>query len=116
MKLQLPHKTYSLNMDLEIEDRKKEIDNILAEVIEFHESSMSVEDYFRYTWNKQPTKIAMDIIGYYLSKETKNLNVLSNDKQKEMIKGSPRHTTFSGMGYENQIKVGIIDIDDSNYN
>ena len=55
----------------------------------------------------------MDIIGYFLTKENKkDLEVLSNTKQKEMINGSKRHTTFSGMGYDNQVKVGLIDIED----
>lgn len=112
MKLKLTHKTYNLDMDLPLEDRIPVINKILNEKIEFHEEIMSVEEYFRHTWNKQNTKISLDIIGYYLTKEDRNLDVLSVKKQLEMHNGSKRHTTFSGMGYDNQVAVGLIDIDD----
>jgi hypothetical protein len=136
MKLHLPHREVNLDSNLSYEDRNKVIFALLEETIEFHEQTMTVESYFRYTWNKQPTKVSMDIIGYYLTKnnmneaeleeiedenekETNNSNnnkedrwVISNKKQKEMRKGSKRHTTFSGMGYENQVKVGLIEADD----
>lgn len=113
MKLKLPHKTYDLDMALSVEDRMIVINELLREKIEFHAETMTVEEYFRYTWDKSNSKICMDIIGYYLTKEDRKLEVLSNDKQKEMLKGSKRHTTFSGMGYDNQVAVGLIDIDDA---
>lgn len=136
MKLHLPHREVNLDSNLPHEERNQVIFDLLEETIEFHEQTMTVEDYFRYTWNKQPTKVSMDIIGYYLTKnnmneaeleeiedeneqETNNSNnnkedrwVISNKKQKEMRKGSKRHTTFSGMGYENQVKVGLIEVDE----
>lgn len=112
MKLKLPHTTYNLNMDLELEDRIPVINDILAEEIEFHSETMTTEEYFRYTWDKQNTKIALDIIGYYLTKEKRNLEILSTKKQLEMETGSKRHTTFSGMGLDNQVKVGIVDIEE----
>lgn len=115
MKLKLPHKIYDLDIEASIEDRMTIINGILSEVIDFHEESMTVEEYFKYTWDKQNSRICMDIIGYYLTKENKNLDVLSNFKQKEMLSGSKRHTTFSGMGYDNQVEFGLVDIDDSNY-
>lgn len=116
MKLKLPHKTYNLDMEASIENRMTTINEILSEVIDFQEESMTVEEYFQLTWDKPNSKTCMDIIGYYLTKEKRNLDVLSNDKQKEMLHGSKRHTTFSGMGYENQVEFGLVDIDDSNYN
>lgn len=112
MKLKLTHKTYSLDMELPLESRIPIINNILNENIEFHEEMMTVEEYFRHTWNKQNTKISLDIIAYYLTKEDRNLEVLSVKKQLEMQNGSKRHTTFSGMGYDNQVAVGLIDIED----
>lgn len=112
MKLKMTHKTYNLDMELTLEDRVKVINNILAEDIEFHQETMSVEEYFRYTWNKQNTKISLDIIGYYLTKENRDLEVLSTKKQLEMETGSRRHTTFSGMGYDNQVSLGLVDIED----
>lgn len=112
MKLKLTHKTYNLDMDLPLEDRIPAINKILNENIEFHEEIMTVEEYFRHTWNKQNTKISLDIIGYYLTKEDRDLEVLSVKKQLEMQNGSKRHTTFSGMGYDNQVAVGLVDIED----
>lgn len=112
MKLKLTHKTYDLDMELPLENRIPVINNILNESIEFHEEAMTVEEYFRYTWNKQNTKISLDIISYYLTKEDRDLEVLSVKKQLEMQNGSKRHTTFSGMGYDNQVSVGLIDIED----
>lgn len=135
MKLYLPHREVNLDSSLSFEERNQVIYKLLEETIEFHEQTMTVEGYFRYTWNKQPTKVSMDIIGYYLTKnnineeelktiaededtsdEEKNNEedrwVISNKKQKEMRKGSKRHTTFSGMGYDNQVKVGLIDIEE----
>lgn len=115
MKLYLPHREVDLDTTLSFDGRNEVIFGILAEEIVFHEQTMTVEEYFRYTWEKQPSKISMDIIGYYLTKnnfEGEDREVLSNKKQKEIRKGSKRHTTFSGMGYDNQVAVGLIDIDD----
>lgn len=115
MKLFLPHREVVLDANLGFAERNEIINQLLQEVIEFHEQKMTVEDYFRYTWNKSPTKMSMDIIGYYLTKNNidgEDRDVLSKGQQKEMLKGSKRHTTFSGMGYDNQVKVGLIDIED----
>ena len=113
MKLKLPHKTHILDMCLPLDNRVQVINKILLEDIEFHSEVMTVEEYFRYTWNKQNTKISLDIIGYYLTKEKRELDILSTKKQLEMETGSKRHTTFSGMGYDNQVSIGLIDMDDS---
>lgn len=122
MKLYLPHREANLDTSLAFSDRNDIIYKLLNESTGLHDNEndvMTVEDYFRFTWNKQPTKVSMDIISYYLTKnnteENEDKEVLSNVKQKEMLKGSKRHTTFSGMGYDNQVAVGLVDIDDSNY-
>jgi hypothetical protein len=115
MKLYLPHREVNLDASLSFDERNKVIYKLLEEEIEFHEEIMTVEEYFRYTWNKQPSKISMDIIGYYLTKnnaEGEDRDVLSVKKEKEIRKGSKRHTTFSGMGQDNQVKVGLIDLED----
>lgn len=115
MKLYLPHREVDLDVNLSFTERNEKIFEILAEEIVFHEETMSVEEYFRYTWEKEPSKVSMDIIGYYLTKnnyEGEDREVLSNKKQKEIRKGSKRHTTFSGMGYDNQVAVGLVDIED----
>ena len=116
MKITLPHREVRLDTSLPFDERNKEINTILSEVIEFHAESMTVEEYFRYTWNKANTKVCMDIIGYYLTKgnaEGEDREVISNKKMIEMVKGSTRHTTFSGMGYENQVAYGLVDIEET---
>src|SRR5699024_1925954 len=112
MKLQLPNKTYDLDMSIPLENRILEINSILEEKVEFHNSTMSIEEYFRETWDNQGTKMCMDMIGYYLTKVDKDLSTMSNKKVEELERGSNRHTTFSSMGYENQVDVGVIDPDD----
>lgn len=116
MKLHLPHKSYDMDMSIPIEERKVVVDKILIDSIEFHDETMTVEEYFRYTWNKDYTKTLMDMIAYYLTKEEKELDVLSHKKQKEMEKGSKRHTTFSSLSIDNQVAIGITDMDDNDYN
>ena len=115
MKLKLPHKTIDLDLDLPLEDRIPIIDNVLQTEIEFHSSTMTIEEYFRATWENSGTKICLDIIGYYLTKEKQDLSILSQDREKELSSGSSRHVTFSSMGYENQVNVGAIDPDDYEY-
>lgn len=112
MKLKLPHKTYNLDMNLKVEERLNTVNKILKDKIKFHSETMTVEDYFHYTFKDDRSKQLMDIIGYYLTKEDKKLEILSNNKQDEMLNGSKRHTTFSGMGYDNQVAIGLIDIDE----
>jgi hypothetical protein len=116
MKLKMPHKTYILDFDLSIEKRLETVNNILSDTIDINDTKMTVEEYFRETWDvlshKDTTLFYKEVIGYYLTKEKKDLSTLSRDKLKEMSRGSKRHTTFSGMGYDNQIAVGLIDIDE----
>lgn len=119
MKLYLPHREVTLDTSLPFPERNNEIYRILDEEIEFQALKMSVEEYFRLTWDKPHTKVSLDIIGYYLTKGNfggEDREILSNVKQKEMRKGSKRHTTFSAMSYENQMSIGIKDFDDSNFN
>lgn len=118
MKLYLPHKEVKLDTQLSYEDRNEAVYKILEEEIEFHSESMTVEEYLRMTWNKEHTKVLMDVIGYYLTKnnfEGEDREVLSNQKQKEIRLGSKRHVTFSGLDYDNQMNIGIIDPDDYEY-
>lgn len=120
MKLILPHRVVKLTPDMDFEGRNELIVKLLEEKIEFHEETMSVEEYFRYTWNKQVTRTSLDIISYYLTKgntdeEGEDKAVLSHKKEKELQKGSKRHVTFTGMSIRQQEDLGIIDVADSNY-
>lgn len=121
MKLKLPHETVELDMNLEIQERKTIIEELLLKKVpvdssgtdgELISKEITLEEYFTITWDKPNTKIMLDIIGYYLTKEKKQLEVLSVNKQMEMQKGSKRHTTFTSMGYDNQVTFGLVDPED----
>lgn len=107
MKILLPHREATLDASLGMQERKTVVDALLAEEIEFHAQTMTLEEYLRFTWNKQTSKFIMDMIAYYLTKEEKDNEVLSNKKIEEMEKGSKRHVTFGSMGLENQTKFGL---------
>lgn len=96
-----------------MQQRKQVIETLLAEEIEFHAQTMTLEEYLRFTWTKQTSKFIMDMISYYLTKEEKDKEVLSTKREEEMSKGSKRHTTFGSMGQENHIKFGLSDSDES---
>lgn len=109
MKILLPHREVNLDSSLNTQKRKLFIDALLAEPIEFQSQTMSVEEYLRFTWDKNNSKKIMDIVAYYLTKEEKDKAILSKKKEEEMKRGSKRHTTFSSMGAENQEALGLID-------
>lgn len=135
MIIKLPQEDYFLNSELPFCKRNEEVNNLLLKKIEFYSETMTVEEYFRITWEIPESKKCMDMIGYYLSKNNRSEDeleqdradndgkdskedkyILSNKKIKEMQKGSKRHTTFSSMGIEYRAMMGIDDIDDTNYN
>lgn len=113
MKILLPHREVSLDSSLDMQQRKQVIEALLSEEIEFHAQTMTLEEYLRFTWNKQPSKTIMDMFSYYLTKEEKDKEVLSTDRIKEMEKGSKRHVTFGSMGAENQMNFGLSDSEES---
>lgn len=115
MELNLPHRKVKLDCQLSFEERNLFIHQLLQEEIEFHEVVMTVEEYFRYTWNKSNTKVCMDIVGYFLTKGNatgEDREVMSHKKAEEMRKGSARHTTFSSMDYDKQSEFGLVDVED----
>lgn len=122
MKLILPHRDVSLLADLDYQERNVFITNLLAEptgLTDNDNDSLTVEEYFVYTWNKQNTRTSLDIISYYLTKgsaDGEDKDVLSHKKEKELKKGSKRHVTFSGMSIIKQEELGLIDTSDTNYN
>lgn len=122
MKLILPHREVSLVAELDYKERNTFVSNLLSEptgLTDNENESLTVEEYFRYTWNKQNTRTSLDIISYYLTKgnsEGEDKEVLSHKKEKELQKGSKRHVTFSGMSIRQQEDLGLIDTSDTNYN
>ena len=100
---------YSLDSSLSIEAKLQAVTNLLQSTLEFHDSIMTVEEYFVHTWDKPNTLKAMDLLAYYLTKEDKDLSTLSRKRMREISRGSERHTTITSMGMENQIRLGMID-------
>ena len=107
MKILLPHKTVNLDSSLSVEEKKKVIENLLSEEIEFHAQTMTLEEYLVFTWEKQNSKVIMDMFAYYLTKEEKNLEILSHKKEKEMSKGTDKYTHFDGLSEDDKTLLGI---------
>lgn len=111
MKLILPHRKANLDSSLPVEEKKIVIENLLKEKIEFHSETMTLEDYLTLTWKKENSMRIMDMIGYYLTKEEKNLDIISRDKEKEMnrghYRGEKRYTSYSNLSTENKEKLGL---------
>lgn len=114
MRIILPHKKVNLDTSLHPEDRKVVVENLLKEEIEFHNETMTLEEYLTHTWNKQNSKTIMDLFGYYLTKfETQE--VLSRDKTKEMSRGfygksdNNRYSNFTDLSPDDKERIGLID-------
>ena len=107
MKILLPHNTVSLDSSLPVEEKKKIVESLLAEKIEFHAETMTLEEYLVYTWNKQNSKVIMDMFAYYMTKEEKNLEILSHKKENEMTKGTSKYTQFDGLSEDDKKSLGI---------
>lgn len=107
MKVLLPHRTVSLDSSLEPNDRVKVIETLLKEEIEFHSETMTLEEYLTFTWKKQNSKVIMDMFSYYLTKEEKNLEVLSHSKEKEISKGTKKYTNFSNLSEDDKELLGL---------
>lgn len=107
MKVLLPHRTVSLDSSLSIEEKKKVVETLLSEKIEFHAETMTLEEYLTFTWEKPNSKVIMDMLAYYLTKEEKNLEILSHKKENEISKGSERYTSFSNLSEEDKESLGI---------
>lgn len=119
MKILLPHRTVSLDSSLSIEEKKKVVEELLSEKIEFHAETMTLEEYLSFTWEKQNSKVIMDLLSYYLTKEEKNLEVLSQQREKEIVKGSYKgkasiYTSFETLSEEKKDKLGIDTKSDEN--
>lgn len=47
------------------------------------------------------------MFAYYLTKEEKNLEILSHKKEKEMTKGTEKYTQFDGLSEMDKKALGI---------
>ena len=111
MIVRIANEKYQLETGIHIEDRIELIQSLLQQTLEFQNMTMSVEDYFHYTWDNPNTIKAMDMIAYYLTKVEQDLTVLSRKRMKEISRGSDRHVTFGSLGLEQQIRFGLQDTD-----
>ena len=110
MKLKLPdgNKIY-LDTTIPLEERKKVVDEILAEWNEYFESS----------WELRKTQVCLEVLANYLCMEKdgekKNKEekfVMSATKIKHMERGSEKSANFSNLPQEHKALFGLIDYDD----
>lgn len=117
---------------IEPEERLAEINYFLETELIFDNMKMTVEDYFRYTWNDSNTVNIMGKISFYLSKMPNqngrhDKELLSKNDEMEMTKGvrwitkehkkvaeKGRYINFSDTSIEDKVSLGLNDTDDLN--
>ncbi|WP_341323384.1 hypothetical protein NSQ62_07890 [Solibacillus sp. FSL H8-0523] len=133
MKLKFSNGESFLFSDLiEPEERLAEINYFLKTELVFDNMKMTVEEYFRYTWNDLNTVHIMDKISFYLSKMPNQRGkhdkaLLSKNDEMEMNKGvrwttkghkkvaeKARYINFSDSSIEEKISLGLHDTDEFN--
>lgn len=109
MIVRIANDKYVLDATLPSDEKLELVTTLLQRQLEFHNRTMSIEEYFQFTWNNKDTKKAIDLIAYYLTKEDKDLTTLSRKKMKEISRGSDRHIVFSAMSITQLIELGLDD-------
>lgn len=110
MKLKLPDGTQlSLDTSLELEDRKKVVDEILEEW----------KQYFTNSWDLNKTKVCLEVLSNYLCmvkdgemKNKEDKYILSSDKMKKMKRFNDKNVNFSNLPKDQQKVFGLINFDD----
>ena len=128
-------KTFYLPDNIGSKERLKEVNETLNSLVRFDGEEMTVEEYFRLTWNVEvnginKTKNTLERIGTYLSKmpEQKGRHdkyVFSRNDVLEMNKGvrwkttkgirvlgKSRYTVFSDLGVEDKVSLGLLEEND----
>jgi len=132
MKLKFTNgKSFLLPDSIEPSERLIEINKVLESELIFDGRKMTVESYFRETWNKPTTLTALDRISYYLSKmpEQKGQHdsaILSKNDEMEMNQGvrwktqkgeriivKARYSNFGDLSLDLKAEIGLIDTSDS---
>ncbi|MFS0643698.1 hypothetical protein [Siminovitchia sp. 179-K 8D1 HS] len=134
MIIKIRGKEYVFSDAIEPSERNTKIKNMLKDNIIFDDVKMTVEEYFRITWNKKPTIVALDKIGNYLSKMPNqngkhDKEILSKNDELEITKGvrhktvkgkreivDSRYINFSELSKKDSVNLGLLDVDDSNFN
>lgn len=108
------HKVMNINGEevvesLTNEEKREFVDNILSS--ESCIAGLSWEEYFRETWNKRNTEVAIDIISNYICKindyKIEDKEVMSRDKVRKMEKGNERVSNFSNLSLGDKVSIGI---------
>lgn len=92
MEITINNQSFYFDSTSDMDIRKKSVEDFLATKIDLAIGTMTVEEYYSYTWEKQNTKISLDRIGYYLSKMPeqdgkKDNSILNPSKELEMQHG-----------------------------
>jgi len=114
MKLKLPHREVILDTSLDLEKRKEIVEKILKDIVEYNGKNITLEEYFRETWNSKSTSVCLDIMGYYLIKKYKkrDRSIISRKKHKQMKNNNKHYINFSNLSKRKQIELGIKDYED----
>lgn len=95
MEIKINDKTFELKEVADVNERKRIVEDFMKTTLELATEDMTVEEYYRFTWEKPSTMTSLDRIGYYLSKMPeqngkKDTEVLTTNKELEMNKGIRR--------------------------
>lgn len=114
MRLKLPNETIILDPTLSSEAKLIVIEKLLTKKIEFLGETITLDRYFNLTWDTNSTRVCLDIIGYYLTREYKQRDkeVLSRKSFKQMTRGNKYNTPYSSLSNKDKLKVGILDYED----
>lgn len=105
MLIKIGGRNFEFDDTSDLTERNKAVEVFLKQVLTFDDLQLTVSDYFKETWDKQATRVALDRIGTYLSKMPdqngqEDKEVLSNSKIIEMEKGTRRTTKNGKTTYE----------------
>ncbi len=105
MKLKLPNDE-EINLDINLTyDKKIEVVNKILK---------DYENYFHKYWDTQKVRICLDIMGSYLchKKNIHDKEIISRKRFGEMVYGNDKYIPFSCLTVEEQLLLGIIDLND----
>lgn len=128
MKLKFTNgKSFLLPDNIEPEERLVEINKVLESTLKFHGEEMTVEEYFRYTWDKDHTRTTLDRISFYLAKMPEqsgqhDKEIISRNDDMEMVKGvrwvnrngektieKARYINHSDLKIEQKVELGLVE-------
>lgn len=109
MEITINNQSFYFDSTSDMDIRKKSVEDFLATKIDLAIGTMTVEEYYSHTWEKQNTKISLDRIGYYLSKmpEQKgkeDKSILNPSKELEMECGVRRTSKAANKLTEKEIE------------